>query len=503
MISLFKFVDMYECELTFVTSKNYSLRVLKRKSLLLAITFILVGVSIGAVNAAAPKTGAICTKLGMKLTYAGKTYTCIKSGKKLVWSKGVVIVKPSPSASPSPSPSSSPEPKESPAAQPTPKPSITPAIYSLTSQDQFNKSVDCKVSTKLSAAENYGFPRASSLIPTLGERRAIALFVYFDDLPFDPKQISEWENNQIPTFEKYIEAMSYGKLKYKIDLFRTPLHIKKSVLSYNLDTPHDKPMKPNADFAGLIRDAVAVADPLLDFSGFEFINVVTPATDKIGFEGAAGTEIRADGKLFTRATFGGIREYQDDPKKKIWLLHEVGHLMGLIHQFDVSADWGRSGFPMWSAMATGVSEMPEFIAWEKFLVGWFDENQIRCINSFELPEYTTQISSLSEMDSGVKTVMIRLGTSEILVVENRKSSDLGYLSKAEEGVFVYLIDANIESNKGAAKPIFNNPKTRMLSANRAVFPGTIQKGESVSYRGIKVEVLDSQTNGDIIRISKS
>jgi hypothetical protein len=107
------------------------------------------------------------------------------------------------------------------------------------------------------------------------------------------------------------------------------------------------------------------------------------------------------------------------------------------------------------------------------------------------------------MDSGVKTVMIRLGTSEILVVENRKSSDLGYLSKAEEGVFAYLIDANIESNKGAAKPIFNNPKTRMLSANRAVFPGTLQKGESVSYRGIKVEVLDSQTNGDIVRISKS
>jgi len=84
MISLFKFVDMYECELTFVTSKNYSLRVLKRKSLLLAITFILLGISIGAVNAAAPKTGAICTKLGMKLKYAGKTYTCIKSGKKLV-----------------------------------------------------------------------------------------------------------------------------------------------------------------------------------------------------------------------------------------------------------------------------------------------------------------------------------------------------------------------------------------------------------------------------------
>ena len=48
------------------------------------------------------------------------------------------------------------------------------------------------------------------------------------------------------------------------------LHIKKSVLSYNLDTAHDAPMKPNADAAGLIRDAVAVADRLVDFSKYQF-----------------------------------------------------------------------------------------------------------------------------------------------------------------------------------------------------------------------------------------
>jgi hypothetical protein len=43
----------------------------------------------------ATKAGAKCTKVGSKSVVATKTYTCIKSGKKLVWNKGV-LVKPTP-----------------------------------------------------------------------------------------------------------------------------------------------------------------------------------------------------------------------------------------------------------------------------------------------------------------------------------------------------------------------------------------------------------------------
>ena len=38
---------------------------------------------------AAVKAGAKCTKVGIKSTEGTKTFTCIKSGKKLVWDKGV------------------------------------------------------------------------------------------------------------------------------------------------------------------------------------------------------------------------------------------------------------------------------------------------------------------------------------------------------------------------------------------------------------------------------
>lgn len=39
------------------------------------------------------KAGAKCTKVGVTASVGGKKFTCIKSGKKLVWNKGTTIKK--------------------------------------------------------------------------------------------------------------------------------------------------------------------------------------------------------------------------------------------------------------------------------------------------------------------------------------------------------------------------------------------------------------------------
>lgn len=64
---------------------------------------------------AAVKAGSTCTKVGAKSVSGGKSYTCIKSGKKLVWDKGVVVAKPS-VAKPTPAPSASASAAPSPSA---------------------------------------------------------------------------------------------------------------------------------------------------------------------------------------------------------------------------------------------------------------------------------------------------------------------------------------------------------------------------------------------------
>jgi len=78
--------------------------------------------SFAAINA-----GSKCTKAGAIAIAGGKKFTCIKSGNKLVWNKGVVVKKTVPVAAPTPTPT----PVASPTPTPIPTPSPTPVVPTL------------------------------------------------------------------------------------------------------------------------------------------------------------------------------------------------------------------------------------------------------------------------------------------------------------------------------------------------------------------------------------
>lgn len=89
---------------------------------------------------AAVKPGAGCPKLRKTVIISGKKFTCIKSGKKLVWNKGVktrphtprVTLVPRPSATPNPQPTVNPQPGPGPSNQPNPQPSAPTAVSPAT-----------------------------------------------------------------------------------------------------------------------------------------------------------------------------------------------------------------------------------------------------------------------------------------------------------------------------------------------------------------------------------
>ena len=65
-----------------------------RKIIALFLTASLSLVGIGFAQAANPKAGTKCAKANQKVTYSGKTFTCVKKGKALVWDAGVPVTKP-------------------------------------------------------------------------------------------------------------------------------------------------------------------------------------------------------------------------------------------------------------------------------------------------------------------------------------------------------------------------------------------------------------------------
>lgn len=73
---------------------------------------------------AAVKAGDVCKKAGITATTSGKKFTCIKSGKKLIWNKGVAVAKPKP---PTPTPAPTPLATLTPITTLTPTPIIEKA----------------------------------------------------------------------------------------------------------------------------------------------------------------------------------------------------------------------------------------------------------------------------------------------------------------------------------------------------------------------------------------
>ena len=85
-----------------------------KKSVIALVVTITATLLVPVANAEV-KAGAICPKVGKTSVASGKTFTCIKSGKKTVWNKGLAIAQPAAAPATSPTttpaaPSASPEP---------------------------------------------------------------------------------------------------------------------------------------------------------------------------------------------------------------------------------------------------------------------------------------------------------------------------------------------------------------------------------------------------------
>ena len=102
------------------------------KNLVLLGVLVLALLPVHAVSAQKITPGSSCKVLNQKVVYQSKTYTCIKSGKKLVWNKGVAIKKPRATPTPTPTATQNPTPTPTPTISCTDLKSLpTPVIKTL------------------------------------------------------------------------------------------------------------------------------------------------------------------------------------------------------------------------------------------------------------------------------------------------------------------------------------------------------------------------------------
>lgn len=333
---------------------------------------------------------------------------------------------------------------------------------------------ECRLAFSGTDGVGVGFPVPSVRLASTGTVRATMIFVDYPDVEADrtPQQVFEILS---PGAEEFFAAVSYGRLQLVLEphLEWLRLSSNSSVYAAGLTS-----FLGHRDF---IAEAVALADPQVDFSGTDLVVVVSAVNASAvsygpTWMGISGWEIEVDGAGLTNGiTSGTDLLYWGS----LWLNHEMGHSMSLPDLYEYG---GSGGFTRpFSLMDLISSTAPEPLAWERWQLGWLDDDQVIC-NPGNVELWLSPI----ETAGGRKAVMVRTSPGRVLVAESRRA--LGYDSALQAvGLVVSLVDTSIASGSG---PI------AALNGQRALSPG-----ESVTLDGVTFEVLAATADGDAIRVT--
>ena len=294
---------------------------MKRRLIALLVASIFL-IQINDVSNAAVKAGSACTKLNSTSTSGGYKYTCIKSGKKLVWSKGIKVsipsAAPSSIASPTPTPSNSSAPTPSPTSTaPTKKIPMVNADggYALCGEDNLAPSDWSEFLTWASLVDFHCTPTLGYLAAPISSERPKSILTSKESfsshslckLPnysaqANPRRGFPMESPFTPTVRANIQVLAVSFADHPS--VSNPMLDHAKELDYftsTLRNAYDLPVNPvvtgvdhyiqipgkvedyklylhQPDTTAFKKDVLAAWDPSINFSNIDYVMVVVPTS---------------------------------------------------------------------------------------------------------------------------------------------------------------------------------------------------------------------------------
>jgi len=446
-----------------------------RKSHLALAIVVLLSLS-SPVYAAAPKAGSKCTKAGITATLAGKKYTCIKSGKNLVWNKGVVVKAPI-------------KPEESPAPTVEVK-DLLPVDSRIMPASELTSIDVCKTEDKTpdfqllgKVVNKNGFPRPANSLSGKKSAKVLVIPLVFNNLPFRSVKTQVGQlltsdldnlNDMIPRVEEDFKRLSAGRFDITIDVLPQ---------SQWWVINSDNPFKYGAQVSNFSEIVKIIEKNKSDFKFNVYDTYIfltgngEPGQAGLGSgEAVFGDEIRNSTGNFNAVLMAG--GYNGT---SIWI-HELGHSLYAfedLYLFKPSASTNKNSDldvpTRWDLMAGSSIAL---LQWNKYLMGWIYDSEVRCLSD---QKSSIHYLSASETSVDPKLLAINLAEGVTLAAEARTGTSDG------AGLLLYTINTYIGHGNG---PIL---------AQKTL----VSKGQTRAMLGWEFKVLDTNTKGILFSVTKT
>lgn len=491
---------------------------------------------------AAVKAGASCSKLGSTAISAGKKFTCVKSGKKLVWDKGMSVNKfasidtkktystddgyydniiGGPLASDPRLPAEWAETQRFYEQNNRQSGQFRIAKYNLGSQrpknlfqssTEFSQVDSCKISLSRDRTGLSHFPdnyRAERKHP--GPNSVIQLIpIYGEDTTKPSASPAQDYSKYLNFIKEWIDYSSDFGSNAQIRIPNEYIKFPNKIEPYKLYHP------VNFDTPGHVRfnkDVVSAVDQFIDFSGAKIgIVVAPPGTDATVMQQAAlGSFQTSEGLVpVAMSQVSSLPTNMNKSEYSIlghpfWWIHELYHAgYGFDDRYgDPKNLTGKGEFGMgwWTMMTPWGGDLS---VWEKWLMGFVQDSQIQCVVNPKISTHWIAPASVKTQES--KAIVIPISSTKAVVAESIRPAGLHYKTPQNvQGVLVYEIDLSKTEHGMGMK--LSLPTNRELDSNPFKYgfylgDAPLRNGDKTVSNGYEISVIESGNFGDVIKIQK-
>jgi hypothetical protein len=507
-----------------------------------ALSFLLLPIP---ANAAAPKAGATCSKVNQSQSVKSVKFTCVKSGKKLVWKK-VSTSLPTPTiASIDFSKTHSSDngyyaPFNGPCQMDKNIPSALAELqnyfydftrcagqlqlgkYSLGSKrpstsfdsaSKFSNFEPCKLTTPNNVRTNLGYTTAESgrneynaLVRHPSPNTVIQFIPIYSSDSAQPSGTPAADYKIfLDFFRNWIEYSSDFGSNVTLRIPDSYMKMDTTLGSYQLVHHNEWTTPSHVKFN---KDLVAAVDPLIDFKGANMAIIVPPpGTESYVFSQAAiGALETNEGRVTNVMTeFAALGKSPSLSKYALlghpfWWIHEIMHAgIGFgdhygDHEKDLTTEYGMGHLTLMTPWGGDLT------TWEKLRLGFVRESQIQCKTDTATSTHWIAPSTVQTQES--KAVVIPISATKVVVIESLRPGGLFYKHPLEsQGVIAYEIDVTLEGNGFGMK--LSLPVGRPIERNELFMASApLKQGEGTINNGFKITVVESGTFGDVIKVEK-